>query len=106
MYCTLSLLLRAPRPAEIAAPIPEKVALSIRDFSPGAVLKSLPFWLLYALFDRQGRSELWAWAQDNDRALGEWAALLHPREDRLAVVLPPAQVQMLHDHHLKREASA
>jgi hypothetical protein len=62
--------------------------------------------LLYALFDRQGRSELWAWAQDNDRALGEWAALLHPREERLVVVLPPAQVQMLNDHHLKREASA
>ena len=32
--------------------------------------------LLYALFDRQGRSELCAWAQDNDRALGDWVTLL------------------------------
>lgn len=62
--------------------------------------------LLYALFDRQGRSELCAWAQDNDRALGEWVTLLHPREDRLAAVLPTAQVQMLHDHHLKRDPGA
>ena len=62
--------------------------------------------LLYALFDRQGRSELCAWAQDNDRALGDWVTLLHPRESHLAVVLPSAQVQMLHDHHLKRGSSA
>ena len=62
--------------------------------------------LLYALFDRQGRTELRAWAQDNDRALGEWVALLHPREELLATVLPPAQVQMLHDHHLKRGSGA
>lgn len=62
---------------------------------------------LYALFDYQGRSELRAWAQGEDRALGEWIALLHPREDGMtAAVLPAKQVQLLHEHHLARERSA
>ena len=61
---------------------------------------------LYALFDRQGRVELHAWAQDHDRALGEWAMLLHPREDAAPAVLPAKQVQLLHEHHLARERSA
>jgi hypothetical protein len=60
---------------------------------------------LYALFDRQGRAELRVWAQDNDRALGEWATLLHPREDHVPTVLPAKQVQLLHEHHLARAAT-
>lgn len=61
---------------------------------------------LYALFDRQGRAELQRWAQEQDRALGEWAVLLHPREEDIPVVLPAKQVQLLHEHHLGRERSA
>jgi MFS transporter, OFA family, oxalate/formate antiporter len=59
----VALLLRAPRPAEIAAPIPARVAQSKRDYAPGAVLKSLPFWLLYAMFVMVGASGLMATAQ-------------------------------------------
>jgi MFS transporter, OFA family, oxalate/formate antiporter len=59
----VALLLRAPRPAEIAAPIPAKVEQSKRDYAPGAVLKSLPFWLLYAMFVMVGASGLMATAQ-------------------------------------------
>ncbi len=61
---------------------------------------------LYALFDRQGRAELRAWAREHDRALGEWAMLLHPREDDAPTVLPAKQVQLLHEHHLARDRSA
>lgn len=60
---------------------------------------------LYALFDRQGRAELRAWAREHDRALGEWTMLLHPREDEIPTVLPAKQVQLLHEHHLAREGS-
>jgi MFS transporter, OFA family, oxalate/formate antiporter len=59
----VALLLRAPRPAEVAAPIPARVEQSKRDYAPGAVLKSLPFWLMYAMFVMVGTSGLMATAQ-------------------------------------------
>lgn len=61
---------------------------------------------LYVLFDRQGRSELRAWGARHDRALGEWIALLYPREPDLPALLPAGQVQLLHEHHLARERGA
>ena len=61
---------------------------------------------LHALFDRRGRSELRAWAREHDRALGEWTALQHPREDALPALLSDRQVRLLHEHHLARERSA
>lgn len=61
---------------------------------------------LYALLEHQGRSELRAWGLAHDAALGEWVALLHPREQPAATVLPAKQVQLLHEHHLARERSA
>jgi hypothetical protein len=61
---------------------------------------------LYALLERRGRIELHAWSLENDRAIGEWARLLHPREPDDMAVLPPEQVQMLHEHHLARGRSA
>jgi len=58
---------------------------------------------LYALFDRQGRSELQAWGAEHDPALGEWTMLLHPRAPVLPNYLPAAQVQLLIEHHGGRE---
>ena len=64
--------------------------------------------ILFALLDRQGRSELRSWESQEARALGEWAALLHPREDTKpdGAVLPAAQVRLLYEHHLGRARSA
>jgi hypothetical protein len=58
---------------------------------------------LYALLDHHGRSELRTWAREHDPALGEWVALLHPRENALPSMLPDPQVRLLHEHHLARE---
>ncbi|HZW17698.1 MAG TPA: hypothetical protein VFF71_02690 [Luteimonas sp.] len=57
---------------------------------------------LHALFDRQGRGELHAWAAQGDPALAEWMRLQFPRETPEPAHLPPKQVQFLHDHHLAR----
>ena len=62
---------------------------------------------VYALFERQGRAELRAWAARNDAVLSEWAVLVHPREadDAAPTLLPAAQVQMLCEHHLSKAAA-
>jgi OFA family oxalate/formate antiporter-like MFS transporter len=59
----VALLLRAPRPTEIVAPGPALVQQSRRDYPPAAVLKSPPFWLMYAMFVMVGTSGLMATAQ-------------------------------------------
>lgn len=57
---------------------------------------------LFALFDRQGRSELRHWAALRDPPLGEWVALLHPREDAGPAHLPEKPVLLLATHHETR----
>lgn len=57
---------------------------------------------LYALLDRQGRSELRHWAALRDAPLGEWVALLHPREDAGQAHLPEKPVLLLTTHHETR----
>jgi MFS transporter, OFA family, oxalate/formate antiporter len=59
----VALLLRAPRPAEVVALAPALVQQSWRDYRPTAVLKSVPFWLMYAMFVMVGASGLMATAQ-------------------------------------------
>jgi len=61
---------------------------------------------LLALFARQGRQELRAWASRRDPALGEWVALLHPREPALPTHLPERPVLLLCTHHETRATKA
>lgn len=57
---------------------------------------------LLALFAAQGRHELRAWAAQRDPALGEWVALLHPREPAGPAHLPEKPVLLLCTHHETR----
>jgi hypothetical protein len=57
---------------------------------------------LLAMFDRQGRAELRAWATTRDRAFGEWTVLQWPHEDAPDAHLPEKQVLFLHGHHEQR----
>lgn len=57
---------------------------------------------VYAHLERRGRGELRAWAREHDPALGEWVTLVRPPEDQPDAVLPPAQVELLHEHHQGR----
>jgi len=59
----VALLLRAPRPAEIVASGPALVQQGTRNYPPAALLKSPPFWLMYAMFVMVGSSGLMATAQ-------------------------------------------
>lgn len=59
---------------------------------------------VHALLDRQGRSELHAWAIQRDAALADWLTLQSPPEARLPAVLPEKQVLFLHSHHDARAA--
>lgn len=61
---------------------------------------------LHALFAAQGRAELRAWAAQRDPALGEWTALLHPREPDLPTYLPEKPVLLLCTHHETRARNA
>lgn len=61
---------------------------------------------MYALFDRQGRSELRHWAAQRDRPLGEWVALLHPCEEAGPAHLPEKPVLLLATHHETRRDAA
>lgn len=61
---------------------------------------------LHALFDRQGRGELRRWAAQRDAPLGEWAALLHPREDACPGHLPEKPVLVVATHHETRKETA
>ncbi len=55
---------------------------------------------LVALLNRQGRTELHAWAHTRDPALIEWMGLLHPRDDQApSAHLPAAAVQRLYAFH-------
>jgi OFA family oxalate/formate antiporter-like MFS transporter len=59
----LAWLLRAPEPGELAAATPPKVVVSLRSFTPGEVLKSPIFWVLYIMFVIVAASGLMATAQ-------------------------------------------
>jgi OFA family oxalate/formate antiporter-like MFS transporter len=55
--------LRGPEPGEIPATAAPKVIQSLRSYSPGEVLKSPIFWLLYVMFVMVSASGLMATAQ-------------------------------------------
>src|SRR5690348_7491101 len=59
----LAWLLRAPEPGELAGATPPKVIVSSRSFTPGEVLKSPIFWVLYLMFVIVAASGLMATAQ-------------------------------------------
>ena len=59
----LALMLRAPQPAEAIAPAVPLVRQSRRDYVPADVLKSPPFWLMYAMFVMVGTGGLMVTAQ-------------------------------------------
>jgi hypothetical protein len=59
---------------------------------------------LFAIFDRQGRAELCAWARRRDAALADWCTLLHPRSAEPATYLPEKPVLRVYTHHEARAA--
>jgi OFA family oxalate/formate antiporter-like MFS transporter len=59
----VALMLRAPRPVEAAAPVVALVQQGSRDYAPADVLKSPPFWLMYAMFVMVGTGGLMVTAQ-------------------------------------------
>jgi OFA family oxalate/formate antiporter-like MFS transporter len=59
----VALFLRAPQPGEVAVPAAPAVQQSRRDFTPGEVLKTAPFWVMYAMFVMVGAGGLMAIAQ-------------------------------------------
>jgi MFS transporter, OFA family, oxalate/formate antiporter len=59
----VALLLRAPPQAEVVVPVPPLLQQSRRNHAPADVLKSPPFWLMYAMFVMVGTSGLMATAQ-------------------------------------------
>jgi OFA family oxalate/formate antiporter-like MFS transporter len=59
----VGLLLRAPQPGEAPAPAAPTVQQTRRDYEPAEVLKSPPFWLMYAMFVMVGTGGLMATAQ-------------------------------------------
>jgi len=58
-----ALPLRAPRQAEIVLPLSAPVQQSKHDYTPTDVLKSPPFWLMYAMFVMVGTGGLMVTAQ-------------------------------------------
>ena len=59
----VALLLRAPEPGEVAVPSAPTVQQTRRDYSPGEVLKTPVFWVMYAMFVMVGSGGLMAVAQ-------------------------------------------
>jgi OFA family oxalate/formate antiporter-like MFS transporter len=59
----LAWMLRGPAPGEIPSTTPPKVMQSMRSYSPGEVLKTPVFWLLYIMFVMVSASGLMATAQ-------------------------------------------
>jgi MFS transporter, OFA family, oxalate/formate antiporter len=59
----VALLLRAPQPAEVVTRAAPLVQQSSRDHAPTDVLKSSPFWLMYAMFVMVGTGGLMVTAQ-------------------------------------------
>ena len=59
----VALMLRAPRPTEVVSSAVSPVQQSDRDYAPTEVLRSPPFWLLYAMFVMVGTGGLMVTAQ-------------------------------------------
>jgi MFS transporter, OFA family, oxalate/formate antiporter len=59
----VALLLRAPEPGEVMVPSAPAVQQSRRDYGPAEVLKTAPFWVMYAMFVMVGAGGLMAIAQ-------------------------------------------
>jgi OFA family oxalate/formate antiporter-like MFS transporter len=59
----IALLLRASEPGEVPVPAAPAVQQSRRDFGPTEVLKTAPFWVMYAMFVMVGTGGLMATAQ-------------------------------------------
>jgi len=59
----VGLLLRAPQAGEAPAPAAPSVQQTRRDYEPTEVLKSAPFWVMYAMFVMVGTGGLMATAQ-------------------------------------------
>jgi OFA family oxalate/formate antiporter-like MFS transporter len=59
----VALLLRAPEPGEVAVPSAPAVQQTRRDYSPGEVLKTPVFWVMYGMFVMVGSGGLMAVAQ-------------------------------------------
>jgi OFA family oxalate/formate antiporter-like MFS transporter len=58
-----SLFLRAPAPGDTVTPVAPAVQQAHRDYGPAEVLKSPPFWVMYAMFVMVGTGGLMATAQ-------------------------------------------
>jgi OFA family oxalate/formate antiporter-like MFS transporter len=56
-------LLRAPEPGEVSVPVATAVPQSRRDYALPQVIKSPPFWVMYAMFSLVGVGGLMAQAQ-------------------------------------------
>jgi OFA family oxalate/formate antiporter-like MFS transporter len=59
----VSLLLRAPQPGEVPAPVAPAVQQTRRDYGPQEVLKTPVFWVMYLMFVMVGAGGLMATAQ-------------------------------------------
>jgi MFS transporter, OFA family, oxalate/formate antiporter len=58
-----ALMLRAPKVADHVGLVASRVGQSQRDYTPAEVLKSVPFWLMYAMFVMVGTGGLMVTAQ-------------------------------------------
>jgi OFA family oxalate/formate antiporter-like MFS transporter len=58
-----ALMLRMPQAADHVGPVAPQAGQSERDYAPAEVLKSVPFWLLYAMFVMVGAGGLMVTAQ-------------------------------------------
>src|SRR5882724_13250908 len=58
-----SLFLRAPAPGDTVTPVAPAVQQARRDYGPAEVLRSPPFWVMYAMFVMVGTGGLMATAQ-------------------------------------------
>ena len=59
----VALLMRAPKPGEVASPAAPAVQQTRRDYSPAEALKTPVFWVMYAMFVMVGAGGLMAVAQ-------------------------------------------
>ena len=59
----VGLLLRAPQPGEVVAPVAPAVQQTRRDYAPSEVIKTVPFWVMYVMFVMVGTGGLMATAQ-------------------------------------------
>ena len=85
---------------------PDRQRALIADFDQAlaAAMASDDAAPLFAIFDRQGRSELRAWARRRDPPLADWCRLLHPPDDDLPSHLPEKPVLRVYTHHESRAA--